>query len=231
MDNNINNIRNIQQSTDTVLSEIKAKKTINDNKPSISVDENVNHTIDAHVLFEDIKNTYEGLREGPNLNHELHALVSTVISSSVVETLPRPSMQNTSIDTQKLGDSTSIESAGPANNRSAIRRLQQVLSLDDRFIQQLLDYLQLSSPARKDEHIQNMGLEFKDLSSTLNGFLSKREQLFNQVGLHLEGKLDKGTLKQQLQPIVHYIDPALIIIDNSIAMEEARLNQQRNDRA
>ena len=230
MSNNIEKIQNIPQNIDTLLTDINTKKTVNDTKPAISVNENVKQTIEAQVSFEDLKNAYEGLREGPNLNHELHALVSTVISSSVAEILPQPPMQNTSMDGQKLGSSTSIESAGPANNRGAMRKLQQVTGSDSRFIQQLLDYLQLSSPARKDEHIQNMGLEYKDLSPTLNGYVSKREQLLEQVGLHLEGKLDKAALRQQLQPIIQYIDPALIIIDNSIRMEEARLNQQRDNR-
>ena len=230
MSNNLENRQNISQNIDTVLNDIANKKTINDNQPTISASENVNQKMDQQITFDELKNTFEGLREGPNLNHELQALISTIISSAVAETIPQPPMQNTSTDGQRVGGASAVESSGPSNNQGAMRRLQQVLSSDSRFIQHLMDYLQLSSPARKDEHIQNMGLEYKGLPPTLSGYHSKRQELFELVQLHMEGKVDRAGLKQQLQPLISYIDPAIMVIDNTLKMEEARLAHEHKNR-
>ena len=185
--------------------------------------------MDNKISFDSLKSTFEGLKEGPNLNHELQMLISTIVSSMAAEAQHQQPLQNTSTD-GRSGGVEAVESAGPSNNQGAMRRLQQVLSSDSRFIQQLMDYLSLSSAARKDEHLQNMGLEYKGLPPTLAGYHSKREELFENVKAHVDGILDKAGLQQKLQPILSYIDPAIMVIDNTLKMEEARIahEQKRN---
>ncbi|MDP0589337.1 MAG: hypothetical protein QS748_09170 [Candidatus Endonucleobacter bathymodioli] len=223
MSNNIDNRQGtLIYDSDAIRNDRVHKKTITDNQPTISISENVEQISNDQVAFDELKNTFEGLRDGSNLSHELQTLISTIVSSAVVETASRPLMQNTSTDIQNTGGSDAIESSGPANNKGAMRRLQQVLSSDSRVIQQLMDYLQLSSPARKDEHIQSMGLEYKDLPPTLNGYQAKRGELFEAVEKHINGNIDKSSLKHQLQPVISYLDPAIIVIDNTLKMEEAR---------
>ena len=225
MSNKIGGAPIATQIIETLLTDQTEKKTVNDLQPTINVNENLEHITDKQLTLKALKSAYEGLREGPNFKHELHTLLSTVVSAAVTEKMSLPPLQNASTDSQKLNSSTGVESDGPENSQGARRKLQQVMASDSCFIQQLLDYLQLSSPARKDEYIQNMGLEYKALLSTLKGYEAQRAELFTQVDLHLEGKINKAEFKQQVQSIIRYIDPALIVLDHSLKMEEARLNQ------
>lgn len=210
------------QPVDTAREDAFYKKTVNDRQPTVSASENVHHTHDTQTSFDDLKNTLEGLREGSQLSTELQALVSTLIASIVTETLPKNPQQNTSTDKQGSGGVAAVESTGPANNKGAIRRMQQVMGTESRLLQQVMDYLQLSSPARKDEHIQNMGLEYNNLPPTLTGYMEKREALLEKVQAHLDGQMDKEALRQAAQPLARYVDTALMIIDNSLALELAR---------
>ncbi|WP_263078146.1 hypothetical protein [Endozoicomonas sp. Mp262] len=207
--------------TSTILDDL-ANRTSKENLPTVSASENVDTQTETQITFNDLKNSFEGLREGPNLNHELQMLISTLISSIVAETQPQEAPQNTSTESRS-GGVDAVESTGPANNQGAMRKLQQVLSSDSRFIQQMMDYLSLSSPARKDEHMQNMGLEYKQLPPTLSGYHSKRQELLDITKAHFEGRIDTSTFRQQVQPLISYIDPAIMVIDNSLKMEEARL--------
>ena len=125
MNNSIDSRQNtLAYDSDAIRNDIAHKTTITDNHPTISVSENVEQNTDNQVTFEELKNTFEGLRDGSNLSHELQTLMSTIISSVVVETTLRPRMQNTSTDIQNIGGSDSIESSGSANNKGAVRRLQ-----------------------------------------------------------------------------------------------------------
>ena len=230
MSNNIENRPNIVQNLERFRDDLKNKRTINDDKPTISVSENVKQTIDNNVSFDDLKITFEGLRDGPSFNQELHALISTIISSAVAESFPQPPLQNTSTDSRIEGGDSVVESSGPVNSQGAMRKLQQVMSSDSRKIQQLSDYLQLTSAGRKDEYLHNTGLEYKDLPPTLNSYKAKREELLEQVKLHVEGVIDKATLKHQSQQLISYIDVAMVVIDNTLKMEDARFIHQKNTR-
>ena len=107
MSNNIDNNQNIPPyiptyNPDIIRDDRAYKKTASDNHPTISASEDILQKTDEQISFEDLKNTFEGLREGPNLNHELHALLSTIISSAVAETITKTPMQNTSTGCKKL---------------------------------------------------------------------------------------------------------------------------------
>ncbi len=221
MADNQDYLRRIQP-VDTAREDTFYKKTANDRQSTVSASENVLHMLEVQTSFDDLKSTVEGLREGPHLNNELQALISTLVASVVTESLPKNPQQNTSTDKQGSGGVAAVESAGPANNKGAIRRMQQVMESESRVLQQIMDYLQLSSPARKDEHIQNMGLEYKELPPTLTSYMNRREALLEKVQAHLDGQMDRETLRQTAQHLVSYVDTALMIIDNSLALELAR---------
>lgn len=202
---------------ETFLEEMALSEARKASLPVLSTSDNVETETDQQVVYEALKNSFEGLRDGVELKKELQMLVSTLVSSQLVPVQPPESRQ----DAASQDNSGGVE--GVSNSQAALRKMQQVLGSDSRFIQQVMDYLNLSSPARKDEHLQNMGLEYQQLLSTLSSYQSKREQLLDVVQAHFQGRLEPSALRQQLQPLISYIDPALMVIDNSLRLAEARL--------
>ena len=121
MNEGIDNNQNKHRDFDTLHRDLK-QQAATDANPLISASKNTEESLESSISFEELKSSYEGLKEGPHINNELQMLISTLISSMVTEGKPQQPLQNDSTDirSEAVG---AVESAGPANSQAFSNRL------------------------------------------------------------------------------------------------------------